>query len=198
MAYILHGSCSMSHSHGGHGHSHASSKLPAQYRRIPSNKHLQRVQDEERCDGLANSTADLQQQPTFNGGAFQQRSDSVCSHRSPTHSRTNSFSKTLADVDGRRSPSLRTNSFSRILNEQLPDHHNHKNYRRTDSGDSQLTGSSSNEISDVHFHHRHDDDDHHQQKNINIQAAVIHVIGDFIQSIGVFIAAVVINYYVSI
>lgn len=36
------------------------------------------------------------------------------------------------------------------------------------------------------------------KKNINIQAAAIHVIGDFIQSVGVFIAAVIIYYYVSI
>lgn len=35
-------------------------------------------------------------------------------------------------------------------------------------------------------------------QNINIQAAAIHVIGDFIQSVGVFIAAVIIYYYVSI
>lgn len=35
-------------------------------------------------------------------------------------------------------------------------------------------------------------------KNINIQAAVIHVLGDFIQSIGVLISAIVIKYYVSV
>lgn len=35
------------------------------------------------------------------------------------------------------------------------------------------------------------------KQNINIRAAVIHVIGDFIQSIGVFIAAIVIKIYVS-
>lgn len=35
------------------------------------------------------------------------------------------------------------------------------------------------------------------KKNINIQAAVIHVLGDFIQSIGVFVAALVIKFYVS-
>lgn len=34
-------------------------------------------------------------------------------------------------------------------------------------------------------------------KSINIQAAVIHVIGDFVQSIGVFTSAVIIKFYVS-
>ena len=35
-----------------------------------------------------------------------------------------------------------------------------------------------------------------QQKNINVRAAIIHVIGDLIQSIGVLIAAYVIKYRV--
>lgn len=213
----------MSHTHshgggGGHGHSHAPAKFPTQYKRIPSNKHLQRLQDEERfeSDVLANSTeaAVLQlQQPTFinNGGGRVQRSDSVCSYRSPIHSRTNSFSKTLATTttdETTTTAGRRSNSFSRILNE-LPaangdvvvhsdNHNNHSHYRRMDSADSNLTNST-NEMDDLHFnHHQHDDDDDHVQKNINIQAAVIHVIGDFIQSVGVFIAAVVINYYVSV
>lgn len=44
----------------------------------------------------------------------------------------------------------------------------------------------------------HNENGHNlSHKNINIQAAVIHVIGDFIQSIGVFISAIVIKYYVS-
>lgn len=34
--------------------------------------------------------------------------------------------------------------------------------------------------------------------NINVRAAVIHVIGDLIQSIGVFVAAVIIKQYVSV
>lgn len=34
-------------------------------------------------------------------------------------------------------------------------------------------------------------------KSINIQAAVIHVIGDFVQSIGVFTSALIIKFYVS-
>lgn len=56
-----------------------------------------------------------------------------------------------------------------------------------------------NSFSMAHSHlpqtsnHSHD----FASKNINIQAAVIHVLGDFIQSIGVFISAIIIKNYVS-
>lgn len=36
-----------------------------------------------------------------------------------------------------------------------------------------------------------------KSENINVQAAFLHVLGDFIQSIGVIIAAVIIRFYVS-
>lgn len=36
----------------------------------------------------------------------------------------------------------------------------------------------------------------HQKRNINVRAAFIHVLGDFIQSIGVFVAALVIYFKV--
>lgn len=45
-----------------------------------------------------------------------------------------------------------------------------------------------------------DDDakgEHHNKKNINVRAAFIHVVGDLIQSLGVFIAALVIYFKVS-
>lgn len=38
----------------------------------------------------------------------------------------------------------------------------------------------------------------HPKRNINVRAAFIHVLGDFIQSIGVFIAALVIYFKVSL
>lgn len=38
---------------------------------------------------------------------------------------------------------------------------------------------------------------HDHSENINVRAAYIHVIGDFLQSFGVLIAAVVIYFYVS-
>lgn len=37
----------------------------------------------------------------------------------------------------------------------------------------------------------------HSKKNINVRAAFIHVLGDFIQSVGVFIAALIIYFKVS-
>jgi hypothetical protein len=39
---------------------------------------------------------------------------------------------------------------------------------------------------------------HRRQRNINVRAALIHVIGDFVQSIGVFLAAVLIYFQVLI
>lgn len=44
--------------------------------------------------------------------------------------------------------------------------------------------------------HPQDHSHNFSSKNINIQAAVIHVIGDFVQSIGVFTSAVIIKFYV--
>lgn len=64
--------------------------------------------------------------------------------------------------------------------EDLHEHHQHRH-------------SLVNQLHSNHSRHSHD----FSSKNINIQAAVIHVIGDFIQSIGVFIAAIIIKNYVS-
>lgn len=36
------------------------------------------------------------------------------------------------------------------------------------------------------------------ERNLNLRAAMIHVIGDLVQSIGVFLAAVLIKFYVSL
>lgn len=55
------------------------------------------------------------------------------------------------------------------------------------------------------FHHNHSHESnnsttqhqHDEPENINVQAASLHVLGDFIQSIGVMISAVVIKIYVS-
>uniref|UniRef100_T1JHY7 Cation efflux protein cytoplasmic domain-containing protein n=1 Tax=Strigamia maritima TaxID=126957 RepID=T1JHY7_STRMM len=45
-----------------------------------------------------------------------------------------------------------------------------------------------------HSHNEENDDKEKDSRNINVRAALIHVIGDFIQSIGVFIAALVIYF----
>lgn len=90
-----------------------------------------------------------------------------------------------------------------------PVHH----YIHRDSSEHTPIGSSDSE--DIHernpswdftsHHHQHSSYSNHtnhshdfSSKNINIQAAVIHVVGDFIQSIGVFISAVIIKYFVSL
>ena len=44
----------------------------------------------------------------------------------------------------------------------------------------------------MHSHHHHSGD----EKNINVRAAFIHVVGDTVQSIGVLIAALVIKFKV--
>lgn len=46
-----------------------------------------------------------------------------------------------------------------------------------------------------HHGHHHSADD--SNRNINIRAAVIHVVGDLVQSVGVFISSIVIKFYVS-
>lgn len=50
----------------------------------------------------------------------------------------------------------------------------------------------------LHQHgHTHGSSSHsHSDENINVRAAFIHVVGDFLQSVGVFVAALVIYYKV--
>lgn len=45
-----------------------------------------------------------------------------------------------------------------------------------------------------HHNHHHSADE--SNRNINIRAAVIHVVGDLVQSVGVFISSIVIKFYV--
>lgn len=89
----------------------------------------------------------------------------------------------------------------------------HMYVHRDSSEHTPITSSDSEDLHEHHHHHHHRNGLvnglhhlHGQQsrhshdfssKNINIQAAVIHVIGDFIQSIGVFISAIIIKNYVS-
>lgn len=101
MAFILHGSCSIPHTHS-HSHSHTPSKpKKLKYKRISlSETNRNRQEIENRFVDFENHTNLVQQTPapTFilNGSTFPVRSDSICSYRSPSHSRTNSFSKNLA------------------------------------------------------------------------------------------------------
>lgn len=50
----------------------------------------------------------------------------------------------------------------------------------------------------LHQHgHTHGGSSHSHEENINVRAAFIHVVGDFIQSFGVLLAAIVIYFEVS-
>lgn len=177
--------------------------------------------------------------------------DSICTSRSPNHSRSNSLNRSYAFSNGHRigsdmirrsshTISTTSNKIKDVIdlqsndcldNEQIDDkmpincsndvgivstggcvsngsaicpiHH----YVHRDSSEhTPITSSDSEDLHDHHHHHRpsivnhlHGNHSHDfSPKNINIQAAVIHVIGDFIQSIGVFISAVIIKYYVSL
>lgn len=197
MAFILHGSCSGLHSHSlshTHSHSHSHSPKPKPVRRL---KHSTLTDDayQSNDDEIIRNNNSAVNSQTINGtNVLLSRSDSVCSYRSPSHSRTNSFSKKITSHDGRSA------SPSAILHMKLTETMNHRN--------------SFDGIPDkscIQHKHRHGQDDakndfeiseeeqtsEFSKKNINIQAAVIHVLGDFIQSIGVFIAALVIKIYVS-
>jgi zinc transporter 2 len=55
----------------------------------------------------------------------------------------------------------------------------------------------------VGHHHSHHGqlerrNERNKQNNINVRAAVIHVLGDLIQSIGVLVSAFIIKFYVSL
>lgn len=188
------------------------------------------------------------------------RRDSICSSRSPNHSRSNSMGRTYAFTNGHSSGNdmIRRNSHTTgsvstasaggnkckeildiqsndcididLTDEKLPINCSneligvrgcvsngsaicpiHHYVHRDSSEHTPITSSDSEDLHDHHHHHQnhhngfvnhlHCNQSRHSHdfssKNINIQAAVIHVIGDFIQSIGVFISAVIIKYYVS-
>ena len=56
-------------------------------------------------------------------------------------------------------------------------------------------GGDEKESEDTRHHgHSHDVKDEEQKENINVKAAFIHVIGDFVQSLGVFTAALIIYF----
>lgn len=50
----------------------------------------------------------------------------------------------------------------------------------------------------IHSHHMTVREKSKNTQSINVKAAIIHVIGDLIQSVGVFISSVVIKFFVSI
>ncbi|XP_058449801.1 proton-coupled zinc antiporter SLC30A2 isoform X2 [Malaya genurostris] len=106
--------------------------------------------------------------------ALRQRMSIDATAHSPDIISSNKFvyNKMNADNSSSLSPTIRTSvaSYNSSSNEDVcsEHHHNHHN----------------------HHHHHHD----HGDENLNVRAAIIHVIGDFIQSIGVLIAAIIIKF----
>lgn len=78
-------------------------------------------------------------------------------------------------------------------------HHDHEMHSVTHAKDG-FTAVDEHAHHDHHGHHHdhdsheHDHDHGHHATNINVQAAIVHLIGDLLQSIGVIIAAVVIMF----
>lgn len=232
MAIILHGDglCWMPHTHT-HSHGHGCSPQKHEHHSFHNNN---KTKSEYKLLINEPMTVSRTKNVLMNGNNTLQppltrsnRSNSICSYRSPDHSRTNSFSRTIplngGDMLRRNSHAMALNgdanqreSINLILNDDkltltqgthgcildgssiCPLH----NYVHRDSSENTPASSDSEE-----FHHRlHANGTHHHDhehghdlasKNINIQAAVIHVLGDFIQSVGVFVSAIIIKYYVS-
>lgn len=158
MAYVLHGSCSLSHNHT-HTHTKPSTSNQNNYKLLHNENN--QTSDNEitlfafdhnvTTPTVLNNNID-QQVPTFTAANGNR-------HMPFNHSRSNSMNNSIS-VDERQ-------------------YHPHTTTTTTNSS------------------MRMDDTHDFTKKNINIQAAVIHVLGDFIQSVGVFVAAIVIKIYVS-
>lgn len=231
MAIILHGDglCGASHTHT---HSHGCSPPKHEHHSYHNNN---KTKSEYKLLINEPMTVSRTKNVLMNGGNTLQppstrttRSNSVCSYRSPNHSRANSFSRTVpmngemlrrnshvTTFNGIKKDSIASESINLILNDDKltlgQDSHGCitdgssicplHNYVHRDSSENTPASSDTEELhhrshangSSHHHGHSHD----FASKNINIQAAVIHVLGDFIQSIGVFVSAVVIKYYVS-
>ena len=79
------------------------------------------------------------------------------------------------------------------------DHHGHEHDHSEHKDDHKGHDHHGHDHDHNHDHHGHDHDDEHdhdqaEQENLNIRAAMVHVIGDMFQSIGVIIAAIVIHF----
>lgn len=228
MAIILHGEglCWLPHAHA-HSHGHGCSSQKHEHHSYHNNN---KTKSEYRLLINEPMTVGRTKNVLMNGGGTLQasmpgrtnRSNSICSYRSPDRSRTNSFNQTVEQSHGevlrRNSHAMTLNAIGAgtgdasqrecinlILNDDklpatcifdgtsiCPVH----NYVHRDSSENTPTSSDTEELH--HRGHAHDHGHDFASKNINIQAAVIHVLGDFIQSIGVFVSAIIIKYYVSL
>ena len=82
-----------------------------------------------------------------------------------------------------------------ICGQAIPHHgHSHLGHHEHSHGNQSLVVDI---VSDHHHHHENAVKPSISSKNINVQAALIHVIGDFVQSVGVLLAAILIKIKVS-
>lgn len=211
MGIVLHGSCSLlahNHSHGttssnsSHNHSHNKTETIGHHNHSHTKPHSHSHLGVDTCLPAIQNTAHL------NG--MERRTSSFGSVNSFNHSRHNSFSKLInknLDIE----PSLRNSSDGLNMRGRNDDPLVHRmsidgGLTRISLGNpySRLNSVEDNNTTSLIAHRNSEDSSlgsneslNEAKQNINIRAAVIHVIGDFIQSIGVFIAAIVIKFYVS-
>ncbi|XP_037926681.1 zinc transporter 2 isoform X4 [Hermetia illucens] len=174
MGFILHGSFGF-HSHGhSHGHSHSSHNVcNSKHGANKSNNHNSHLpvqhQDEDN------------QIPTFvvvnnaSNNAIRPRQGSIVS-KEMQKTKTSSYTSLNHNHNNSHNHSD-ANAHRLFMAETiLPPVHDGSNHAHLHADESANTSSSSN-------------------ANLNVRAAFIHVVGDFIQSIGVFTAALVIKFY---
>lgn len=120
MAIILHGNglCTGHHNHS-HGHKHQSQKSNDETCRNNNKPHLTATSPNDTTDMKYkilqnfNSEHGLPQTIIGNSRAALGRSNSICSYRSPSHSRTNSFSRVISNNDAAARRSSYSNNVSK-------------------------------------------------------------------------------------
>uniref|UniRef100_A0A1Q3FVA5 Putative zn2+ transporter n=1 Tax=Culex tarsalis TaxID=7177 RepID=A0A1Q3FVA5_CULTA len=215
----MHHGHSHGHSHGhahghSHGHSQSQTKLmvssepttprsrsrshsPCKKKTHPKLDKL-KICDEKKCDHMEQLT--IPNLPP---------SPSVSPHSSQPNSRHNSFAN---------SASIRRPTMENILNlarsklnveairhrmsidagpnspDLIPSSKLLYNKMSLQDNDSSSLGQSRRESGDSASDEEHHNHHHEEGENLNVRAAIIHVIGDFIQSVGVLLAAIVIKF----
>uniref|UniRef100_A0A1B0CKZ8 Zn2+ transporter n=1 Tax=Lutzomyia longipalpis TaxID=7200 RepID=A0A1B0CKZ8_LUTLO len=178
MAIVLHGSCASvlhAHSHGSHG-THSG------------------------CDHTKNTPAEVHRHQ--HNGTLPNPLNLHSSSLITTHSRHNSFSKAsgcngvasggLDEVIDLQAAEVRRGSYDAALT-RLSSPHNHDYMILEQNGSLQRH----NDDDEVAVRDEESSSGSKKTKNINVRAAMIHIIGDFIQSIGVLIAAIIIKIFPS-
>ncbi|GAB0095124.1 zinc transporter 2 [Sergentomyia squamirostris] len=182
MAVVLHGSCgsTLHHAHT-HSHSHSHGSCDSDHARNA-------LTEAPRSNG---DIATLPNPLNLHSTSFM-----------TTHSRHNSFSKASGcnggalledDVMDMQCMDIQRGSFDITLGRHLSDS---KQFPHDDYTVVETNGSNQKYTDEVDLITAKVEDTFSQKsKNINVRAAMIHIIGDFIQSIGVLIAAIIIKIF---